>query len=111
MTPGYGTQRSLALDEVAGGVAAVLLAMVVFPVSVLIVSAVVTTVLGWWKPAIHEPRRVGGGWMWSVPVLLLLGALINLATTKWGEIDHVGAYVGWLALGTVFVGLDRKSVV
>ena len=69
---------------------------------------VVTTVLGWWKPAIHEPRRVGGGWMWSVPVLLLLGALINLATTKWGEIDHVGAYVGWLALGTVFVGFSEE---
>lgn len=46
MTPGYGTQRSLALDEVAGGVAAVFLALVVFPLSVAIVSAVVTTVLG-----------------------------------------------------------------
>lgn len=46
MTPGYGTQRTLALDEVAGGVAAVFLALVVFPLSVAIVSAVVTTVLG-----------------------------------------------------------------
>ena len=69
---------------------------------------VVTTALGWWKPAIHEPRRVGGRWMWSVPVLLLLGALINLATTKWGEIDHVGPYVGLLALGTVFVGFSEE---
>jgi len=23
--------------------------------------AIVTTVLGWWRPAIHEPRKVGGG--------------------------------------------------
>jgi membrane protease YdiL (CAAX protease family) len=69
---------------------------------------VTTTVLGWWKPAIREPRRVGSGWMWIVPVLLLLGALINLATTKWGEIDRVGPYVGLLALGTLFVGFSEE---
>jgi len=69
---------------------------------------VITTVLGWWKPAIREPRRVGRGWMWAVPVLLLLGAVINLATTKWGEIDRIGPYVGLLALGTVFVGFSEE---
>jgi len=43
---------------------------------------VVTTVLGWWKPAIHEARKVGGGWMWLIPALLLVGAVLNLAATK-----------------------------
>ena len=69
---------------------------------------VVTTVLGWWKPAIHEPRKVGGGWMWLIPVLLLVGAVANLAATKWGEIDGVGAYALWLAVGTLFVGFSEE---
>jgi len=69
---------------------------------------IVTTVLGWWKPAIREPRKVGGGWMWSIPVLLLLGAVANLATTKWGEIDGVGEYVLWLAIGTLLVGFSEE---
>ena len=69
---------------------------------------VITTVLGWWKPALREPRRVGSRWMWIVPVLLLLGAVINLASTKWGEIDRIGPYVGLLVLGTLFVGFTEE---
>jgi len=69
---------------------------------------IVTTVLGWWKPAISEPRRVGSRWMWSIPVLLLLGAIGNLATTKWGEIDGVGEYALWLAIGTLLVGFSEE---
>jgi membrane protease YdiL (CAAX protease family) len=69
---------------------------------------VVTTFLGWWKPAIHEPRRVGSGWMWIIPVLLLLGAVGNLATTKWGEIDGVASYALWLAIGTLMVGFNEE---
>jgi hypothetical protein len=69
---------------------------------------VVTTALGWWKPAIHEPRTVGGGWMWLIPVLLLAGAVANLAGTKWGEIDDVGNYAFWLAIGTAFVGFSEE---
>jgi membrane protease YdiL (CAAX protease family) len=69
---------------------------------------VVTSVLGWWKPSIHEPRRVGGGWMWIVPAMLLVGAALNLAATKWGEIDQVGTYVLWLAVGSLFVGFSEE---
>jgi membrane protease YdiL (CAAX protease family) len=70
--------------------------------------AIVTTVLGWWKPAIHEPRKVGGGWMWIVPAFLVVGAALNLAATKWGEIDGVGTYVLWLATGTLLVGFSEE---
>jgi membrane protease YdiL (CAAX protease family) len=70
--------------------------------------AVMTTVLGWWKPAIHEPRKVGGGWMWIVPALLVVGAALNFAATKWGEIDGVGTYVLWLGIGTLFVGFSEE---
>lgn len=69
---------------------------------------IVTTVLGWWKPAIHEPRRVGSRWMWSIPVVLLIGAVANLASTKWGEIEGVGEYVAWLAIGTLLVGFSEE---
>ncbi len=69
---------------------------------------VVTTALGWWKPAIHEPRKVGSRWMWLIPALLLVGTLANLATTKWGEIDGVATYTIWLALGCVFIGFSEE---
>lgn len=69
---------------------------------------VVTTALGWWKPAIHEPRRVGSRWMWLIPALLLLGAIANLASTKWGEIDGVATYALWLAIGTLLVGFSEE---
>jgi membrane protease YdiL (CAAX protease family) len=69
---------------------------------------VVTSALGWWKPAMREPRKVGGGWMWIIPVLLLIGAALNLAATKWGEIDGLGTYALWLAIGTLFVGFSEE---
>ncbi len=69
---------------------------------------VATTFLGWWKPAIHEPRKVGSRWMWIIAVLLLLGAVVNLSLTKWGEIDGVGSYALWLAIGTLFVGFNEE---
>jgi membrane protease YdiL (CAAX protease family) len=69
---------------------------------------VVTTAFGWWKPAMREPRRVGGGWMWAIPVLLLVGAVLNLTATKWSEIDGVGTYAFWLGLGCVFVGFSEE---
>jgi membrane protease YdiL (CAAX protease family) len=69
---------------------------------------IVTSALGWWKPAIHEPRKVGGGWMWLIPVFLLIGAVLNLVATKWGEIDGVGTYVFWLVIGTLFVGFSEE---
>lgn len=68
----------------------------------------VTSVLGWWKPAIHEPRRVGRGWMWVVPGLLVVGFGLNLFATEWGEIDDVGVYAFWLAVGTLFVGFSEE---
>jgi len=70
--------------------------------------AVMATVLGWWKPAMHEPRKVGAGWMWSVPAMLLVGAALNFAATKWDEIDGVGTYALWLAIGTLLVGFSEE---
>lgn len=46
MTPGFETRRPFALDEVAGGVVAVLLALGAFPLTVVIVSAAVSDIYG-----------------------------------------------------------------
>jgi len=69
---------------------------------------IATTALGWWKPAIHEPRKVGSRWMWLIPALLLIGTAGNLATTKWGEIDGVATYALWLALGCILIGFSEE---
>jgi len=69
---------------------------------------VVTTVLGWWKPAMKEPSRVGSRWMWVIPVLLLVGAVLNLIATKWDRIDDVGSYTAWLAVGCLLVGFSEE---
>jgi membrane protease YdiL (CAAX protease family) len=52
---------------------------------------VVTTALGWWRPA-----------------LLFVGAVLNIASTKWGEIADVGRYTLWLAVGCAFVGFSEE---
>jgi membrane protease YdiL (CAAX protease family) len=69
---------------------------------------IVTSVLGWWKPAILEPRKVGRGWMWLIPALLVVGAVLNLVATEWGEIDGAGTYALWLAIGTLLVGFSEE---
>lgn len=70
--------------------------------------ALATTFLGWWRPAMREPRRVGSRWMWAVPILLMMGALVNIATTRWDRIDEVGPYVTYLAIGCMFVGFSEE---
>lgn len=78
----------------------------------LVYLVVVVSVLGWWKPALREPRRAHHGWMWSIPVLLVIGLVLNLAATQWGRIDDLGTelgpYVAWLLLGSLMVGFNEE---
>jgi membrane protease YdiL (CAAX protease family) len=69
---------------------------------------VVVTTLGWWRPSLHEPRRVGHAWMWVIPALLLLGAVGNLAGTRWDRIDDLGVYLLWLGTGCALVGFSEE---
>ena len=72
---------------------------------------VVTSLLGWWTPALREARRsTHHRWMWAIPILLALGVIGNLASTKWGEIDQLGSYAFWLALGCVMVGFNEEMI-
>ncbi len=73
--------------------------------------AVVTSVLGWWKPSLREPReRTTTSGCGSSRSLLALGVVGNLATTKWGEIDQLGTYVMWLAIGCIGVGFNEEMI-
>lgn len=76
---------------------------------------IVTSILGWWKPALREATRaVHHRWMWIVPGLLLIGAVLNLVATKWGRVDELGtplgAYVAWLAVGCLMVGFNEEMI-
>ncbi len=84
-------------DSIGGVRDAVVLAMA----AGLVYLVIVVSVLGWWTPAMREPRRAHHVWMWSIPVLLLIGVVINLASTKWDRVDDLGAYLAWLVIGCV----------
>lgn len=71
---------------------------------------IVATALGWWGPAIREARRAGRAWMWCLPIIIVVAIALNLASTRWGRIDHLGAYLFWLVIGSVLVGFAEEFV-
>lgn len=81
---------------------------------VVFIVAVVSA-LGWWKPALREPRRAAHHrWMFAIPVLLVAGVVLNLAATQWGRFEELGtplgAYVAWLAVGCAMVGFNEEMI-
>lgn len=71
---------------------------------------IVATALGWWGPAMREARRAGRAWMWCLPVIIVVAIALNLASTRWGRIDHLGVYLFWLVIGSVLVGFAEEFV-
>lgn len=71
-----------------------------------VVMAVVTTWLGWWRPALRERRRTRARWTVIAPALLLVALLGNLLGTDWGEVGADFVVAG-LALG-VLVGFNEE---
>jgi uncharacterized protein len=81
---------------------------IVIPLAVCtVVTASLTTWLGWWRPVMRE-RPVGVKWMWSIPVVLGLLVLIGV---DWAQISVLGApYLLLLAVGTLLVGFNEEIV-
>lgn len=52
-----------------------------------IALAVLTTLLGWWQPALHEQHRATHRWPLVVPLLLTVLVVLNLVGTDWGAYD------------------------
>lgn len=83
---------------------------VVIPVAVgSLVLAVLTSVLGWWRPVLREqpddPPRPPR-WMLAIPVVVLAIALIGI---PWGNLGTIGgSFLLWLAIGTLLVGFSEE---
>jgi uncharacterized protein len=82
---------------------------VVYPVGAgALYLAIVATALGWWRPALREPRKAGKAWMRIVPGLLVFGVLLNAVSTRWGDIEEAGQYLLWVLVGTALVGFSEE---
>lgn len=66
-----------------------------------VLLAITTSLLGWWRPAIHEAHRSRHKWPIFVPILVAVAALVNLAGTDWSAYSaaFLGASVVLLLVG------------
>lgn len=71
-----------------------------------VVLAVVTTWLGWWRPALRERRTTRARWTIIAPALLVVGVIGNLLNTTWSAVS-LDFVLAALALG-VFVGFTEE---
>lgn len=61
-------------DEVGDSTSTVVEGIVIPILLGAVLVAVVTSYLGWWRPAVHETMRAPR-WLWVVPVLMFLPGL------------------------------------
>ncbi|MEV7692520.1 CPBP family intramembrane glutamic endopeptidase [Microbacterium sp. NPDC089189] len=67
---------------------------------------IVTAALGWWRPALTERRRSRHRWPIFVPILMLVGVLINVVTTDWSQFD--ASFLLSLAALGILVGFNEE---
>ncbi|WP_084106692.1 CPBP family intramembrane glutamic endopeptidase [Demequina sp. NBRC 110056] len=72
-----------------------------------VLVAIVTTYLGWWRPALVETRRVPR-WMWVIPGLFLVMSLLNMLTVEWGALTP--GHLATLLAGVIAVGFSEELV-
>jgi len=89
-TSADSTWRGAVLDLAVGAVALI----------------VVTSVLGWWRPALFERTRSRHKWPIFVPVLMFVLAVLNLLNTDWSRFD-ASFLLALIALG-VLVGFAEE---
>ena len=71
-----------------------------------VLLAITTSILGWWRPALFERTRSHHKWPIFVPALMLVVAIINLASTDWSKFD-TSFVLSLVALG-IFVGFCEE---
>lgn len=72
-----------------------------------VLLAVTTTLLGWWRPAMHDRTRSRHRWPIFVPVLTALAAAMNLGGTDWAA--YTGAFLA-SSLVLTLVGFTEELV-
>ena len=69
------------------------------------VMAILTSVLGWWRPVMRE-KPLGVKWMWAIPAILVV---MVLAGINYAQLGAIGLpFLGALALGTAMVGFNEE---
>jgi membrane protease YdiL (CAAX protease family) len=87
-----------------GETTASLVTGIVVPVGVgALFLAVATTYLGWWRPALVEPRRAPR-WLWVVPVLFVLPGVGYLGVGN----EQTGTWLLVLGVGTLLIGFSEE---
>lgn len=73
-----------------------------------LVIAVIVSIYGWWKPALFEHKARLPRWVWILPGLLVLAALVNLVV---GDSSRFTPMM-WLLLtaGSLLVGFNEELV-
>lgn len=74
-----------------------------------VVLVVLTTWLGWWRPALWEERRVGPGWLVVAPAYMLVVSVVQLATKSYDSTTAL--MLLWLVLGSLGVGFCEELAV
>ncbi len=67
---------------------------------------IVTSLLGWWRPALFEQHRSHHKWPIFVPILMFVGVILNFANTDWSQFD-TSFLLSLVALG-VLVGFCEE---
>ncbi|SEJ52657.1 CPBP family intramembrane glutamic endopeptidase [Demequina mangrovi] len=82
---------------------------IVIPVGVGAVFLVVaTSVLGWWGPALREPRRNVPRWMVIIPILFTLGGVLMFGAADFSALELT--HVLTLGAGVLLVGFSEELV-
>ncbi|MGZ4632430.1 MAG: CPBP family intramembrane glutamic endopeptidase [Actinomycetes bacterium] len=67
---------------------------------------IVTTWLGWWRPAMLEEHRAGLRWAMLIPALLAVTVIAGMASIDFGSTD--AEILPLIALGCLFVGFSEE---
>ncbi len=74
-----------------------------------VVLLVAVTLLGWWRPVIFDAeRKPPPRWMWLAPIVMVLIAVVFLATKDYGGVT--GQMVVYLAIGSIGVGFCEETM-
>lgn len=83
---------------------------VVLPVlAASIYLTIVTTLFGWWKPALRDSAaaRRAPAWMWALPALALVVCVANLTRSEHRG-DFTNAHWLWVIVGFALVGYSEE---